>query len=162
MSVNGSPENGLEAPAIADGTGTAADMAPADGTHGDASRRATAVAVGRKKRGVLLPENELPPHPGPLTWVDPTAEVCLLAKGGMTVEAIADQTRLTRCQVEDVLDLAGVRRRHAPPKKTARRKFDRAGVRAAHASGETRNAIAARLGISLASVSLAVNEGVRS
>lgn len=158
MSVNGSPKIELGAPAIANGTGTAADMAQADETHGEASWRAAAVVTGRKKRGVILPECELPPHPGALTWVDPTAEVCSLARDGLTVEAIADRRRLTRCQVEDVLDLAGVRRVHAPPKKTARRKFDRAAVRAAHAAGESRNAVAARFGISLASVSLAVNE----
>jgi uncharacterized protein (DUF433 family) len=158
MSANVSPKIELDAPAIASGTATVADMAQGDETHGEASCRATAVVTGRKKRGVRLPESELPPHPGPLTWVDPTAEVCDLAKGGMTVEAIADVTRLTRCQVEDVLDLAGVRRLHAPPKKTARRKFDRSDVRAAHAAGESRNEIAARLGISLASVSLAINE----
>ena len=158
MSVNGSPEIELEAPVIADDAVTAVNMVPVGETHGDVSWRATNVVVGRKKRGVLLPDNELPSHPGALSWVDPTAEVCLLAKDGMTVEAIADQMRLTRCQVEDVLDQAGVRRMHAPPRKTARRKFDRAAVRAAHWAGESRNAIAARLGISLASVGLAINE----
>ena len=158
MSVNGLPENGLEAPAIADAAGTTSDTFPANETNGDASQSAAPVAVGQKKRRATLSNAERPAHPGPLTWIDPTAEVCALAKDGRTVEAIAEASGLTHCQVEGVLDRAGVRRLHAPPRKILHRKFDRAAVRAAHASGESRNAIATRLCVSLASVSLAINE----
>ena len=157
MNVNGSPENALEAPAMAAAAGTDSDAGEGHETHGEAAQRVAAVSVGRKKRGGT-PVAGQPPHPGALVWVDCTAEVCKLARGGMTVAEIADAAGVSRSQVEFALSLGGVRRPRVPYGKVGPRKFDRGAVRAAHAAGETRNAIAARLGISVSSVSLSVNE----
>ena len=157
MNVNESPENAPEAPAMAAAAGTVSDTGAGHGTHGGGLRRAAAVAVGHKKQGVP-PVAGRPPHPGALVWVDCTAEVCKLARGGMTVAEIADAAGVSRSQVESALSLGGVRRPRVPHGKVGPRKFDRGAVRAAHAAGETRNAIAARLGISVSSVSLSVNE----
>ena len=157
MSVNGTAEIALEAPAMAVDPGTTSDTGSGAGKNGGATRRATRVASSRKKPG-MPPAAGRTPHPGALTWVDCTAEVCALARGGMSVAEVSEATGVSRSQVEAALSIGGVRRPRAPHTRTGPRKFDRAAVRAAHAAGETRNQIAERLGISVSSVSLAINE----
>lgn len=100
-----------------------------------------------------------PPHPGPLVWVDMSADVCKLGQGGATVRQIATTLGLTKTQVEDALDRGGLRRLHAQPVAVGRRTFDRKAVIAARLQGVSVRDLGARFGVSMPSIRLAIKRG---
>ena len=120
--------------------------------------RATPVAIS-PETGVYIPRR---PHPCPLVWVDMSAEVCALGRGGETVRQIATALGLTKSQVEDALDRGGVRRLHAAPVAVGRRTFDRAAVITARKQGVSVRDLADRFGVSPQSIRLAVKQGAAS
>ena len=130
------------------------DMGAANKIAVDALERATAVATDAKI-GIDLPR---PPHPGPLTWVDMSDQVCQLGRGGATVRQIATALGLSKSQVEAALTRGGIRRLHAAPVAVGRRSFDRAAALAARRQGVSVRDLANRFGVSPQSIRLAIKK----